>query len=125
MKHYLSRIITSLALIIALVFPTMAMAAPVNVIDGNSDACKGNTNICGNNGAKLFDIIKNVINVLLYATGILSVILIIISGIKYVVSGGDQAQVTSAKNTILYAVVGLIIAGLAYAIVNFVIDRVF
>lgn len=125
MKQYLSRIIASLALIVALVFPTVALAAPVDVIDGKNDACKGSTAVCGNNGAKLFDIIQNVINVLLYAIGILAVILIVIGGLKYVLSNGDQAQVTSAKNTILYSVVGLVIASLAYAIVNFVVARVF
>lgn len=125
MKQYLSRIITSLALIVALLFPAVAVAAPVNVIDGSNDACKGNAAICGNTGTKLFDIIKNVINTLLYAIGILTVILIIIGAMKYVLSAGDQAQVTSAKNTIQYAVIGLIIAGLSYAIVNFVIDRIF
>ena len=47
--------------------------------------------------------------------------MLIIGGIRYTVSGGDSGAVTSAKNTILYAVVGIIVAVLAYAIVNFVL----
>jgi hypothetical protein len=47
--------------------------------------------------------------------------MIVIGGIRYTTSNGDSAGITSAKNTILYAVVGLIVALLAYAIVNFVL----
>jgi len=65
-------------------------------------------------------IFRIVTNVLLFLVGAISVIMLIIGGIRYVVSGGDQAQVTSAKNTILYAIVGIIVAFLAYAAVNFV-----
>lgn len=66
-------------------------------------------------------IFQTITNVLLFIIGAISVIMLIIGGIRYVVSGGDQAAVTSAKNTILYAVVGIIVAILAYALVNFVI----
>jgi hypothetical protein len=48
--------------------------------------------------------------------------MLIIGGIKYVVSGGDSKKVTDAKNTVLYAIIGLVIAVFAYAIVNFVIS---
>ncbi len=48
--------------------------------------------------------------------------MLIIGGIRYTISGGDSTAVTSAKNTILYAVIGIIVALLAYAIVNFVLD---
>ena len=48
-------------------------------------------------------------------------IMLIIGGIRYVISGGDSKKVTDAKNTVLYAIIGLVIAFLAFAIVNFVI----
>ncbi len=67
-------------------------------------------------------LIKTVTNVLLFIIGAISVIMIIFGGIKYVISNGDSSQITGAKNTILYSVIGLIIALLAYAIVNFVVD---
>ena len=55
--------------------------------------------------------------------GAVSVVMLIIGGIRYTTSQGDSSAVTSAKNTILYAVIGLVVAILAYAIVNFVVDR--
>ena len=66
-------------------------------------------------------VFKQVTNTVLYIVGIIAVIMLIIGGIKYVVSGGDSKKVTDAKNTVLYAIIGLIIAFLAFAIVNFVI----
>ena len=67
--------------------------------------------------------VKNIINGVLYVVGVLAVVMVIIGGVKYTTSGGDQAAVTSAKNTILYGIVGLVIAILAYAIVNFVVGQ--
>ena len=66
-------------------------------------------------------VFETITNVLLFIIGAISVIMLIIGGIRYVVSGGDSSAVTSAKNTILYAVVGIVVAILAYALVNFVI----
>jgi hypothetical protein len=74
----------------------------------------GNTN-------SLPDIIGTVINVALFIVGTLSVIMLIYGGIKYTTSAGDTAKVTSAKNTIMYSIVGLVVAILAYAIVQFVV----
>ena len=64
---------------------------------------------------------QTVTNVLLFIIGAVSVIMLIIGGVRYTISQGDSSAVTSAKNTILYAVIGLIVAILAYAVVNFVI----
>lgn len=65
-------------------------------------------------------IFTKVVNVLLFLVGIISVIMIIIGGIRYSTSNGDQGAITAAKNTIMYAVIGLVVAILAFAIVNFV-----
>ena len=69
-------------------------------------------------------LIKKVVNLLLWAIGIVSVIMIIIGGIRYATSNGDSNNVTAAKNTIMYAVIGLVIAIFAYAIVNFVLTQI-
>ena len=69
-------------------------------------------------------LVKDAVNVILWVVGILSVIMLVWGGIKYTTSAGDTNKVTSAKNTIIYAVIGLIIAILAYAIVNFVIEKI-
>jgi hypothetical protein len=58
---------------------------------------------------------------LLFLLGAVAVVMIVIGGMKYTTSNGDSAAITSAKNTILYSVVGLVIAIMAYAIVNFVV----
>lgn len=67
-------------------------------------------------------IFTEVTNILLFLIGVISVIMLIFGGLRYVISGGNSSAVTAAKNTILYAIVGLIVAILAYAIVNFVIN---
>jgi len=88
-------------------------------LQDGADSAKGEdqqTDLFGEDG-----VFKTVTNVLLFIIGAISVIMLIIGGIRYVVSGGDSAAVTSAKNTILYAVVGIVVAILAFALVNFVI----
>ena len=67
-------------------------------------------------------VFKQVTNTILYIVGIIAVIMLIIGGIKYVVSGGDSKKVTDAKNTVLYAIIGLVICFLSFAIINFVIS---
>ena len=69
-------------------------------------------------------VFTQITNTVLYAVGIISVIMLIYGGLRYVLSGGDSKKVTDAKNTILYAIIGLIISILAFAIVNFVINTV-
>ena len=59
-----------------------------------------------------------------FIIGVMAVIMIIWGGIRYVLSAGNSAALTSAKNTIVYSIIGLVIAILAYAIVNFVINTV-
>lgn len=68
-------------------------------------------------------LIKTVVNVLLWAVGILSVIMIIFSGLRYITSAGDASKTKSAQSTLTYSVVGLIVAIMAYAIVDMVTNR--
>ena len=67
--------------------------------------------------------VQTIVNVVLYIVGIVAVVMMIIGGFQYITSSGDAAKVTKAKNTILYGIVGLVIAVLAYAIVDFVLWR--
>lgn len=67
---------------------------------------------------------KTVTDVVLFLTAAVAVVMIIIGGLRYTTSGGDQAALKNAKNTILYAVIGLIVAILAYGAINFVIQQV-
>lgn len=70
------------------------------------------------------DIIKNVITTILIVLGMVAVIMIVIGGIRYTTSNGDASAIKSAKDTILYAVIGLVVAIFSFAIVNFVIERI-
>lgn len=75
-----------------------------------------------NNSTKVVDTARNVINTMLFIVGILAVVMIIFSGIRYVMSAGNAQRVTQAKNILIYSVTGLIVALLAFAIVNFVLS---
>lgn len=71
------------------------------------------------------DVIQTIVSVVLSIVGIIAVVMIIMGGIGFVTSQGDAAKVAKARNTLLYGVVGLVIALLAFAIVNFVLTSVF
>lgn len=130
MKKHLSSLIVGLGLVVSTATMTLPVAAQgVNVFD---DACKSagggsGSSICGPGtkpGDKGFtDLMKSVINTMIFIIGLIAVIMIIIGGIRYVVSNGESSQIQSAKNTVLYSVVGLVIAISAFAIVNFVLDK--
>ena len=72
-------------------------------------------------GDDLMTIVSRIINVVIGLVGLISVVMIIYGGIQYTLSAGDSGKVKKAKDTILYGIIGLIIALLAFAIVNFVI----
>jgi hypothetical protein len=63
------------------------------------------------------------LNIFSSIVGIIAVVMIIVGGVKYITSQGESANVTSAKNTILYALVGLVVVALAQVIVRFVLNR--
>lgn len=72
---------------------------------------------------KVNSILRTVINVLSIVGGIAAVIMIIVGGLKYVTSGGESSNLTGAKSTILYAVIGLIVVALAQIVVKFVLNK--
>lgn len=118
----LTRIITETitgAAAMATLFAGRAMAL---TIQEGADAARADgmpTDLVGDNG-----VFTQITNTILYIIGIVSVVMLIFGGFRYVVSGGDSKKVADAKNTILYAIIGLIISLLAYAIVNFVINTI-
>ena len=99
--------------------PILADAASDAIKNGAGKACG---DACGNNNLMLS--LKNISNTLIFIAGALAVIILIVAGLRYIISNGDAKQVEGAKNTILYAVIGLIVAILAFAIVNFVLIKV-
>ena len=73
----------------------------------------------------LMTTLKNIINVIIGIVGFLAVVMIILGGISYTTSAGDASKVKKAKDTIMYGIIGLVIAILAFAIVNFVLSNLF
>jgi len=73
---------------------------------------------------RIQNIVTTIVNIFSIVVGIVAVIMIIVGGFKYITSGGDSGNITSAKNTIVYAVIGLVIVALAQFIVQFVLTRV-
>ena len=133
MKTRIKRILASFALAVALAtplaMPSLASAEvsiEINLCDGArlqiDGDCDAATNEEGKN--RINGILEDVINIFSLVVGIISVIMIIIGGLKYITSGGDSGNVTGAKNTILYAIVGLVVVALAQFIVKFVLNRV-
>jgi hypothetical protein len=97
------------------------LCAGVN-LDINSDCNRGGISD-SEAREKINKIIRNIINFFSLIVGVVSVIMIIIGGLKYITSGGDSGNVTGAKNTILYAIIGIVIVALAQFIVRFVLTR--
>lgn len=83
-----------------------------------------NVKVVGNGDNTLWSDVKNIINAIIGALGIVAVVIIIIGGVNYMTSSGDAGKVKKAKDTILYGVIGLVICVLAFAIVNFVISNI-
>lgn len=90
-------------------------------LDPADDVCEGDGE--GDAGDTLTGIVTTIINILSVVVGIVAVIMIIVGGFQYLTSQGDSGKVTNAKNTILYAIVGLVIVALAQIIVQFVTGR--
>lgn len=98
---------------------SVASGSPADIISQGSCDTQSDTS----NQKSLGVQIKIVTNILLFVLGAIAVIMIVIGGIRYATSNGDSSSTKAAKDTILYAVVGLVVAIAAYSIVNFVINQ--
>lgn len=110
----------------------MVLAQDGSLFDGaKSEACAGaelkknpsGSDCTVDDQTTLSETIQNGINLVSIIVGIISVIVLIVGGLNFITSGGDSAKVTSARNTILYAIVGLILVAFAQIIVKFVITE--
>lgn len=115
--------VPALALGVSMVTPVFE-SAPVSA-QGATSIREGadSTGQGTDNETDFNELIQTITNTLLFIIGAVAVIMLIYGGFRYVTSGGDSSAVTSAKNTILYAVIGIVVAVLAYAVVDFVIDQ--
>lgn len=128
MKRKITNILMALGVLSALVVAPVAVAvdvqaaAPAIVADTVDQAQQGVNKVGGGGGQGLGTFLKQIINILLFIIGAISVIMIIIGGLRYVLSGGDANSIKAGKDSVLYAIIGLVVALMAYAIVNFVLD---
>lgn len=122
------RVVVIVALIFAMVSPVMVLASnSVGATDISSEACDLNPDSAAcqelDDGDRLPGIGQSIINTALYIVGILAVAMIIFAGLRYIMSGGNAKRVEQSKQILIYSVTGLIVALLAYAIVNFVLGK--
>lgn len=109
--------------------PTSAVTCSGKGATPNNPLCmaeSGSNKVGGSNASNSVSLptrIHNIINLLIYAIGMIAVIMIVIGGIRYTTSAGDQSKMGGAKNTIMYAIIGLVVAVMAYVIVGFVINQ--
>jgi hypothetical protein len=78
----------------------------------------------GSQNTSFVDTIKTVVNIMLFIIGLIAVVMLVIGGIRYATSGGSQDAVKGAKDTILYAIIGIVVAVMAYAVVGFVTQNI-
>lgn len=136
----LEKIKAKILVMASLITVAMPMAAPalaVAAADPKQGACYGANNLqvatdpnsaCAaiqeeNGTGKVNKLITDVVNILSIIVGIAAVIMIIIGGFRYITSAGSAEKVTAAKNTILYALIGLVIVALSQVIVRFVLKQ--
>ncbi len=99
-------------------FPRISLAS-------NTSACEGAKAVGGDcSGTGLTTSIGNIIKTIFGLISVIAVIVILISAIRFITSTGDAKRIQSARESLLYAVIGLIVAILAYAIVGFVIKSI-
>lgn len=128
MSQLFTKLILVVSIAVALVFAASPVAFAANCPSSN-DAKGQVLNGIGETGSNcdsssIYTTIKTAVNVLSFLAGAIAVIMIIISGIKFVTSGGDSAAVSSAKNTLIYAIIGLAVVALAQVIVHFVLNAI-
>lgn len=119
MKYVKELVLAGLLALGAIALPVLV---PVEAAAQADELLQGAEATGQEGGSTVEEGITGVVNVLLFLLGAVAVIAIIVGGIMYAVSSGDAGRAKAAKDTIMYAVIGLIVAILAYAIVNFVIS---
>lgn len=119
---------------LALVLVPMAVPTAVYAADIQGSLCEGTSLNVGGGGdctvdgedatGKVNSVIETTVNIFSVIVGVIAVIMIIWAGLRYITSGGDSGKVGNAKNTMVYAIIGLVVVALAQFIVNFVLDQV-
>lgn len=105
------------------IVPAVVLSAPVQVL-AQAGLQPDNFNFEGDADSDLITAVQQIVNWGLMLAAIVAAVFLIIGGVRYITSSGDETQADEAKNTILYAIIGLIVIGLAAAVVRFVITGI-
>lgn len=124
MKEKLKKGLMIVAAVLTMGMLTAGNVIAADPIKGGWNDAKKSTGIGSSSTKDADDVVQTIITVLIWAVGILSTIMIIVGGIFYVTSAGDPGKIKKAKDTIMYGIIGLVIAVLAFAIVNFVVNSI-
>lgn len=131
LKLSLATLLTVFSLVGGLLLPAAQVGATVSIGDVKAETCSqtgGTFNTtskqCEGQKRGVVQTVQKIINVLLFILGIIAVIVIVIGGVMYATSGGNAEQTKKAKDAILYAIIGIVVAVMAYAIVGFVTQNI-
>lgn len=126
-------ILKKLTLLVAGIVVVLSVATPAGsfaLFNGaKNEACQGlsmngtTTDECANGSKTVDSVLAVIVNVFSAIVGIIAVIMIIVAGLKFITAGGDSSAVASARSTLLYAIIGLVVAVLAQVIAHFVIAK--
>ncbi|MBP9813343.1 hypothetical protein KBC51_02805 [Candidatus Saccharibacteria bacterium] len=115
-------LVVSLGVFVAVPQLASAATAKSTVCDGIG-ATTGADGCSDGSGKSINDILAMVINIFSWFVGVVAVIFVIVGAFKYITSGGDASAVKSAKDTLLYAIIGLVIVAVAQVLVQFVLTK--
>jgi hypothetical protein len=128
--NVLRKILIVISFLLLLAIPATAAAANTNPLDKIDCNAANHSAVCqdrnthtdpftGPNG-----VLHTATDLVAFAAGVAALIFLVLAGIKYITSQGDPAEVSKAKQSIIYAFVGLIIVGLAHQLVSYLISRI-
>jgi len=123
----MKKIIAAIISVFALMLVPLTPVAAVDVFQDCTAATQDNTICRAAANDRLFGangLWNRILNTFTFIIGAIAVLMLIIGALRYVTSNGDATQLTGAKNTILYAAVGIVLAAMANAIVNFVLTNI-
>lgn len=107
------------------VIKTLAASTGKSASEQYLSTASGDNGYSSGSEGNLMTTVNMIINVALGVIGLVAVVMIILGGVQYTTSSGDAAKVKKAKDTIMYGIIGLVVALLAFAIVNFVLGTIF
>ncbi len=99
--------------------PETAKQSVCKTLDGTADCSAKNTG-----GLTIDGIVRAIVNIFSFVIGVVAVIMMMVGGYRYITSGGDSNKIASAKGTITYAIIGIIVTVLAQGVVRFVLNKV-